>query len=147
MHNLEEVVSKWERGAILADQNKLNGRATFHQAAFVYAARGGFAWIDPRYADPSCNPSSVVNVMQGKINPFGSGLRFSSASATVYVMPFDETAIDLLEHGTDLQSFFADLKARGIQWADERARARKLITRSIKEHAADMKAHKAAEEA
>ncbi len=129
MHNLEEVVSKWEKGAILADQNKINGRATFHQAAFVYAARGGFAWIDPRYVDPSCNPSSAVNVMRGEINPFGSGLRFSSAGATGYVMPFDETAIDLLEHGADLQSFFADLKARGMQWADERARVRGIVSR------------------
>ncbi len=148
MHNLEKVVSKWEKGAlVLIFSNANDATPSVRPAAFIYAIRGGFVWVEPSYADPYGASSPGLHIRSGEIQEKNNGFKLCVAGSEIEVYPFDERDPATKNDAEPLRWFANYLRENGLQWQAERERARKLIARSIKEHAADMKAHKAAEEA
>ncbi len=148
MHNLEKVVSKWEKGAlVLIFSNANDAMPLVRPAAFIYAIRGGLAWVEPYYADPYGASSPGLHIRSGEIQEKNDGFELRGSSSEIKVYPFDERDPATKNDAEPLRWFANYLRENSLQWQAERERVRKLIARSIKEHAADMKAHKAAEEA
>lgn len=148
MHNLEEVVSKWEKGALVLILSTSSASILLTRpAAFVYAIRGGFAWVEPSYADPYGASSPGLHIRSGEIQEKNDGFKLRAGGSEIEVYPFDERDPATQDDAEPLLWFAHHLRESGLQWQAERERVRKLIARSIKEHAADMKAKKAAEKA
>lgn len=91
--------------------------------------------------------SPGLHIRSGEIQETNDGFKLCVAGSEIEVYPFDERDPATKGDSAPLLWFANHLRENGLQWQAERERVRKLITRSIKEHAADMKAQKAAEEA
>lgn len=115
--NLEEVTRDWPLGAVIAIS--AGGETLLRPAAFVFDVPGGFAWVEPSYADPS-----------GAASPsFHRRPASDIDSGAVQVLQFFEVDADAVGDGL---LWFADwLKAEGRTWAEERERVRELLGDSL----------------
>jgi hypothetical protein len=137
IRNFEEVASTWESGAlVLIFSTATNAAPLIRPAAFVYAARGGFAWVEPSYADPSDASSPSPLIRTGELRQKGEGFVVFEPDAWIAVHPFDARDPGMAGYGEPLLRFAEHLKKSGLQWHDERERVHGLITPSIKAHEA-----------
>jgi len=105
-------------------------------AAFIYATRGGFAWVEPSYADPHGASSPSPLIRTGELRQKGEGFVVFEPEAWIAVHPFDARDPGMAGYGEPLLWFAEHLKKCGLQWRDERERVRELIAPSIKAHEA-----------
>ncbi len=130
MQNLGEDEAFWGRGAAVFIMSAENSRIeVMRPAAFVYPAPGGFAWVEPSYADPYGAGSPALHVRYGTIEPRHRGFVCRGGGKLIAVEPY----ID--DDDLPLEWFARYLKENGLQWIDERERVRKLISPSIESHA------------
>ncbi len=140
IHNFEEVVNTWESGALVLIFGTFSASTQamplVRPAAFVYATRGGFAWVEPSYADPLGASSPSPFIRSGKVRQKDRGFVIFEPEAWIAVQPFDPRDPAMAGFGQPLLWFAEHLKKSSLKWHDERVRVRKLIAPSIKAHAA-----------
>ena len=124
MRTLEEGTREWP-GAIIAITDAAG--LHFRPAAFAFDAPGGFAWVEPAYADPAGSGSQAFHRRQGERRAWN---RWAGEGWTIEVLPYtpglDEDLVG------DALAWFADwLKAERRTMAAERERVLVLLADSL----------------
>ncbi len=141
IRNIEAMVSKWECGALVTVfSSDTDTMPLIRPAAFVYAIRGGFAWVEPSYADPYGASSPSLHIRSGEIQESGAGFTLHLGQGRITVYQFDERDPAMEDDAYPLRWFANHLKDNGIQWQVERERIRELIAPGLKAHAAELRA-------
>ena len=108
-------------------------------AAFVYAIPGGFAWVEPSYADPCGATSPRALIRCGDLAATGDGFTMAKTGVRISVCLFDPLDQGTEDERAPLLWFADDLKDNGLQWHDECERLRKLIAPNIEVHSVEAK--------
>jgi hypothetical protein len=115
---IEQAVKTW-RGAVVTLQPKDGRGAIIRPAAFLFDRPGGFAWLEPGYADPWGSPSPTWHEVEASI---------TRVASTIIYFDGPEYSGDIEEYfgQTDaagpLEWFAGWLKEQGRTWEEERAR-------------------------
>ena len=120
MQSVEELTRPWP-GVVIAINDR--GGQLFRPAAFVFDVPGGFAWVEPAYADPAGASSPAFHRRQGQRMAPG---RYVGDGWTIEVLAFDP-ADDQGHVGGALDWFARWLRAEGRSWSEERERVRVLV--------------------
>ncbi len=125
----------WESGAlVLIFSTSTEAIPLVRTAAFVYATPGGFAWVEPSYADPYGASSPSPLIRSGEIRQKGEGFVIFEPDAWIAVQPFNAHDPGMAGPGEPLLWFAEHLKKSGLQWHDERKRVLEMIEPTIKAH-------------
>lgn len=119
MQSVEDLTRDWPGAVIVIDHA---GRM-FRPAAFVFNVPGGFAWVEPAYADPYGASSPAFHKRKGRRTAPG---RFVGDGWTIEVLPY-EPADDRDLVGDALDWFSRWLSSEGRTMAQERERVRELV--------------------
>jgi hypothetical protein len=125
MQNLDPIAAKWQ-GAIVTIITKGSPEPALRPAAFVFETPGGFAWVEPSYADPYGSSSPSFHQRAGTFEASDAGFvaRVSDGEG-VAVSRYEPNDAHLIGDALD---WFADwLKAEGRTWQEERERVRELV--------------------
>lgn len=120
MQSVEDLTRDWP-GAVIAIND--SGGQLFRPAAFVFDVPGGFAWVEPAYADPYGASSPAFHRRQGQRTAPG---RYVGDGWTIEVLPYDPAA-DQGGAGGALDWFAGWLRAESRTLAQERVRVRALV--------------------
>ncbi len=131
IRNVEEIVGAWHNGALIQTGGKGDDEKIVQPASFVYATRNGVAWIELR-ADRLIVTPPQIQIREGKVSHFGDGLKVESHSDRTYLFPFDSNDPGMALEGHPIQAFVSELKRRGVDWQEERDKARLLVAKAIR---------------
>ncbi len=125
--NLEAAFETWRQGALVYLSEPDGSDSFVRPAAFVFVIPGGFAWVEPSYADPDGASSPAYHERTGKVEVRNKGFifRFDDGQAAVYPANADDQA--MLDDLRPLNWFAEHLKENGLQWQAERERVRALV--------------------
>ncbi len=131
MPNLEDVFQTWRLGALVYLARPAGSGIIIRPAAFVFVIPGGFAWVEPSYADPYGASSPAYHERTGNVRENGDGFILRNeaggpeADAAVY--PFDPADPGMKDDAGPLTWFANHLKENGLQWQSERTRVHALV--------------------
>lgn len=127
MQDLEKAAAGWTAGALVFVQQ--GDEVTVRPAAFVFAAPGGMAWVEPAYAGLFGAPSGALHERVGVLAAEGLGFVLTAENGErVTVLPYDPQAGDGDLVGGALEWFAEHLATTGQAWEVERERVRQLIS-------------------
>lgn len=120
MRTLEDLTASW-RGALILITDA-SGSA-WRPAAFVFDTEGGFAWVEPSYADPAGAGSPALHVRDW---PRIGERTFEQGGMRIEILPYTP-GLDTDLVGDALEWFADWLQAEGRTWAAERERVRAML--------------------
>ncbi len=133
IRNVEEIVCAWDEGALIHTVQKGDGKKVIQPAAFVYATRGGVAWIELSGEGLVAMPSKI-QIRKGEIILFNDGLMMTSRTGErIYIFPFESDNPETAVAGHAIKEFANKLKRRGVTWQEERDRVRALVAKALKD--------------
>lgn len=133
IRNVEEIVCAWDEGALIHTVQKGDEKKGIQPAAFVYATRGGVAWIELSGEGLVAMPSKI-QIRKGEIILFNEGLMMTSRNGErIYIFPFERDNPETAAAGHAIQEFANKLQRRGVTWQEERNKARVLVAKALKD--------------
>lgn len=115
---IDKLTADWE-GAVIILRPKDGGAPMVRPAAFVFDWTGGFAWLEPSYADPDGTPAPAWHEVEASvIEEKGGEIVFDGPRYSGDI----EWYVGQMEVAPALDWFAGWLAENGRSWADERAR-------------------------
>lgn len=122
---LDQIAAKWPGAIIIFRASGPDARNEYRPAAFIFETPGGFAWVEPSYADPVGASSPSYHERKGSFDASEGGFVMMRDEGMIAVIPYDRKESDFVGDALD---WFADwLKAEGRTWQEERERVRERV--------------------